>query len=65
VNTSQAKIRNRNVACHAHHMMNDCERCFITAKQAVRGKDNQMQFRLQNVKDTAMFSAMPPTTLST
>ena len=46
-------------------MMNDCETCFITAKQAVRGQANQMQLRLQNVKDSVMFSAMPPTTFST
>jgi hypothetical protein len=64
VNASQAKIMNRNVACLAHHMMNECGRCPITVKQAVR-EANQMQLRLQNVKDAVMFSAMHPTTLST
>jgi len=65
VNASQVKIMNRNVACLARHMMNDCERCLIAVKQAVRGQANQMQLRLQNVKDAVMFPAMHPTTLST
>jgi hypothetical protein len=64
VNASQAKKRNSNVACLAHHMMNDCERYLITVKQAVRGEANQMQLRFQNVKDAVMLSAVHPTTLS-
>jgi hypothetical protein len=59
MNTSQAKIMNRNVACLAHHVMNDCERCLIAVKQAVRRQANQMQLRPQNVKDAVMFSAIP------